>query len=147
MSLDHGRSTTFDTHLTLLGADKYGLENIRNHSTIPPRGATAYVGLIPWEIRLRRPLPGDRPLVEGTLARYARAGSFTFVRRLLLDERSTCSLPRRGVVRVHARPLATHSLPKIVLLQAVEMKAPTRRRPRGPTLSWERGRRRPPGSA
>jgi kynurenine formamidase len=47
-SLDHGRSTTFDTHLTLLGADKYGLENIRNHSTIPPRGATAYVGLIPW---------------------------------------------------------------------------------------------------
>lgn len=48
MSLDHGRSTTFDTHLTLLGADKYGLENVRSHSTIPPRGATAYVGLIPW---------------------------------------------------------------------------------------------------
>ena len=49
MSLDHGRSTTFDTHLTLLGANKYGLENIRNHATIPARGATAYVGLIPWK--------------------------------------------------------------------------------------------------
>ena len=49
MSLDHGRSTTFDTHLTLLGANKYGLENIRNHSNIPARGATAYVGLIPWK--------------------------------------------------------------------------------------------------
>lgn len=49
MSLDHGRSTTFDTHLTLLGANRYGLENLRNLSTIPARGATAYVGLIPWK--------------------------------------------------------------------------------------------------
>ena len=48
MSLDHGRSTTFDTHLTLLGGNKYGLENLRNLAQIPPRGATAYVGLIPW---------------------------------------------------------------------------------------------------
>jgi kynurenine formamidase len=49
MSLDHGRSTTFETHLTLLGADRYGLENLRNLSAIPRRGATAYVGLIPWK--------------------------------------------------------------------------------------------------
>jgi kynurenine formamidase len=49
MSLDHGRSTTFETHLTLLGANRYGLENLRNLSAIPRRGATAYVGLIPWK--------------------------------------------------------------------------------------------------
>jgi kynurenine formamidase len=48
MSLDPGNSTTFETHLTLLGANKYGLENLRNLSQIPARGATAYVGLIPW---------------------------------------------------------------------------------------------------
>jgi kynurenine formamidase len=49
MSLDPGASTTFDAHLTLLGANRYGLENLRNLGTIPPRGATAYVGLIPWK--------------------------------------------------------------------------------------------------
>lgn len=35
--------------MTLLGADKYGLENLANLSEIPPRGARAFVGLIPWE--------------------------------------------------------------------------------------------------
>jgi kynurenine formamidase len=49
MSLDHGSSTTFDVHLALLGADKYGLENLANLKRIPPRGARAFVGLIPWE--------------------------------------------------------------------------------------------------
>jgi kynurenine formamidase len=49
LSLDHGPSTTFDVHLTLLGADKYGLENLANLKRIPARGALAYVGLIPWE--------------------------------------------------------------------------------------------------
>jgi kynurenine formamidase len=48
MSLDPGNSTTFQAHLTLLGANKYGVENLRNLSQIPARGATAYVGLIPW---------------------------------------------------------------------------------------------------
>lgn len=48
MSLDHGASTTFDTHLTILGANKYGVENLKNLSKIPPRGATIYIGLIPW---------------------------------------------------------------------------------------------------
>jgi kynurenine formamidase len=33
----------------LLGADRWGLENIRNHDTIPPRGTELFVGLIPWE--------------------------------------------------------------------------------------------------
>ncbi|CAN5606310.1 cyclase family protein [soil metagenome] len=49
LSLDPGRSTTFDVHLTLLGADRYGLENIANLKRIPPTGARAFVGLVPWE--------------------------------------------------------------------------------------------------
>ena len=49
LSLDHGPSTTFEVHVNLLGADRWGLENIRNHGTIPPRGTELFVGLIPWE--------------------------------------------------------------------------------------------------
>ena len=48
MSLDRGSSTTFDVHLTVLGADRYGVENLRNLKGIPPRGATLVLGLIPW---------------------------------------------------------------------------------------------------
>lgn len=49
LSLDNGPSQTFDVHKLLLGADRYGLENLANLSTIPPRGAEVAVGLIPWE--------------------------------------------------------------------------------------------------
>jgi kynurenine formamidase len=49
MSLDPGNSTTFAAHLTILRADRYGIENLANLAKIPPRGATLYVGLIPWE--------------------------------------------------------------------------------------------------
>jgi kynurenine formamidase len=49
LSLDPGRSQTFDVHLGLLGADRYGIENLANLGRIPARGATAFVGLIPWE--------------------------------------------------------------------------------------------------
>jgi kynurenine formamidase len=49
MSLDPGNSTTFPVHVRWLGADRYGLENLAGLHTIPPRGAIAYVGLIPWE--------------------------------------------------------------------------------------------------
>jgi kynurenine formamidase len=48
MSLDHGSSSTFDVHLTVLGADRYGVENLRNLRQIPARGATLVLGLIPW---------------------------------------------------------------------------------------------------
>jgi kynurenine formamidase len=48
MSLDRGSSSTFDAHLTVLGADRYGVENLRNLKQIPPRGATLVLGLIPW---------------------------------------------------------------------------------------------------
>lgn len=49
LSLDNGPSQTFDVHVTLLGADRYGLENLANLNMIPPRRASAFVGLIPWE--------------------------------------------------------------------------------------------------
>ena len=49
LSIDPGNSTTFDTHLTLTGADRYGLENLANLDRIPRRGATIVVGLIPYE--------------------------------------------------------------------------------------------------
>lgn len=49
LSLDVGASTTFDVHKRLLGADRYGLENVANLSKIPPRGANVVVGIVPWE--------------------------------------------------------------------------------------------------
>ena len=49
LSLDPGRSQTFDAHLTVLGADRYGIENLANLDRVPARGATVIVGLIPWE--------------------------------------------------------------------------------------------------
>jgi kynurenine formamidase len=48
MSLDNGSSATFDAHLTVLGADRYGVENLRNLTQLPARGATLVLGLIPW---------------------------------------------------------------------------------------------------
>jgi kynurenine formamidase len=49
LSLDPGNSTTFDVHVRLLGSDRYGLENVANLRRIPPRGAKAVVGVVPWE--------------------------------------------------------------------------------------------------
>jgi kynurenine formamidase len=49
MSLDPGNSTTFPVHVNFLATDRYGLENLAGLDRIPPRGAVAYVGLIPWE--------------------------------------------------------------------------------------------------
>ncbi len=49
LSLDNGPSSTFDVHVALLGADRYGVENLRNLARIPARGARAFVGLVPWE--------------------------------------------------------------------------------------------------
>jgi kynurenine formamidase len=49
LSIDPGNSTTFDTHLILTGADRYGLENLANLDRIPRRGATIMVGLIPYQ--------------------------------------------------------------------------------------------------
>ena len=49
LSLDPGNSTTFPVHVNFLATDRYGLENLNNLDRIPPNGAVAYVGLIPWE--------------------------------------------------------------------------------------------------
>jgi kynurenine formamidase len=49
LSLDPGNSLTFPVHVNFLKTDRYGLENLANLDKIPPRGASAYVGLIPWE--------------------------------------------------------------------------------------------------
>ena len=49
LSLDSGPSATFAVHIAVLGANRYGVENLRNLGTIPRRGAQAYVGLVPWE--------------------------------------------------------------------------------------------------
>ena len=49
LSLDPGNSTTFPVHIDWLGNDHFGLENIANLATIPPRGAGLIVGVIPWE--------------------------------------------------------------------------------------------------
>jgi kynurenine formamidase len=49
LSLDPGNSSTFPVHVNYLATDRYGLENLANLDRIPPRGAVAYVGLIPWE--------------------------------------------------------------------------------------------------
>lgn len=44
LSLDYGRSADFKTHVTVLGANRWGLENLANVAKIPPRGATLFVG-------------------------------------------------------------------------------------------------------
>jgi kynurenine formamidase len=49
LSLDPGNSLTFPVHVNFLATDRYGIENLAGLDRIPPRGATAYVGLIPWE--------------------------------------------------------------------------------------------------
>ena len=49
LSLDHGPSATFDVHHLLLGADRYGVENVAHLASIPARGATVYVGAVPLE--------------------------------------------------------------------------------------------------
>ena len=49
LSLDNGQSTTFSVHVNWLNADNYGLENLANLDQLPPSGATAIVGVIPWQ--------------------------------------------------------------------------------------------------
>jgi kynurenine formamidase len=49
ISLDPGNSATFPVHVSFLATDRYGLEGLNNLDKIPPKGAVAYVGLIPWE--------------------------------------------------------------------------------------------------
>ncbi len=45
LSLDHGASKDFKTHVTWLGAGRWGLENVANLDRVPASGATLVVGL------------------------------------------------------------------------------------------------------
>lgn len=50
LSLDPGISSTFDVHLTVLGAGKYGLEGVANLAAIKDRpGTMVFVGIPRWE--------------------------------------------------------------------------------------------------
>jgi kynurenine formamidase len=49
LSLDPGNSTTFPVHVNWLNADNFGLENLANLGRLPSHGATAFVGVIPWQ--------------------------------------------------------------------------------------------------
>jgi kynurenine formamidase len=49
LSLDPGNATAFVAHVALLSADRFGIENLANLGAIPPKGAMAFVGVIPWE--------------------------------------------------------------------------------------------------
>lgn len=49
MSLDPGNSADFAVHNTFLATDRYGIESMANLDRIPPRGARAVVGPVPWE--------------------------------------------------------------------------------------------------
>lgn len=77
LSLDRGSSSTFDVHTTLLGADRYGIENLRGLRALPPRGAVLMVGAIPWQegsggpCRVLATWPGAR--ARGGAARGARS--------------------------------------------------------------------------
>jgi kynurenine formamidase len=49
LSLDNGPSATFSVHVNWLNADNWGLENLANLDKVPRSGATAIVGVIPWQ--------------------------------------------------------------------------------------------------
>ncbi|NTW04262.1 MAG: cyclase family protein [Oscillochloris sp.] len=44
LSLDHGPTEEFPVHFTLLGSNRWGIENLANLESIPPSGATLFVG-------------------------------------------------------------------------------------------------------
>ncbi len=47
LSLDNGVSKTFSTHVAMLKANKYQIENMANLSSLPAKGATAVIGVLP----------------------------------------------------------------------------------------------------
>ncbi|NKB76737.1 MAG: cyclase family protein [Gammaproteobacteria bacterium] len=47
LSLDHGPSKTFGTHVVMLKANKYQVENMANLDAVPAIGATAVIGVLP----------------------------------------------------------------------------------------------------
>ncbi len=47
LSLDHGPSKTFASHVVMLKANKYQIENMANLDALPTVGATAIIGVLP----------------------------------------------------------------------------------------------------
>ncbi|WP_325894523.1 cyclase family protein [Grimontia sp. NTOU-MAR1] len=47
LSLDHGPSQSFATHIVMLKAGKYQIENMANLTALPPKGATVIIGVLP----------------------------------------------------------------------------------------------------
>lgn len=47
--IDFGQSATFEVHTTLLGANRYGIENLKGLSAVPAKGAKVGVGVIPYQ--------------------------------------------------------------------------------------------------
>lgn len=47
LSLDHGPSKTFATHMVMLQAEKYQIENLANLDALPATGASVIVGVLP----------------------------------------------------------------------------------------------------
>lgn len=48
LSQDPGNSTDFGTHITILGAGKYGIEGMNNLAAMDPAGSSVYVGAPKW---------------------------------------------------------------------------------------------------
>ena len=48
LSQDPGNSTDFGTHITILGAGKYGIEGVANLAAVDPAGASVFVGAPKW---------------------------------------------------------------------------------------------------
>lgn len=48
LSQDPGNSTDFGTHITILGAGKYGIEGMNNLAAMDPAGGSVYVGAPKW---------------------------------------------------------------------------------------------------
>jgi len=49
LSLDPGNSSTFDVHVTMLAAGKYGVEGVANLAAIAGKAATVVIGVPRWE--------------------------------------------------------------------------------------------------
>ena len=75
LSLDPGRSQTFDAHVAVLGADRYGIENLANLDQVPDARRHGHRRADPVGAGLGRPCPRLRPLVRPRRRAPAPAGA------------------------------------------------------------------------
>jgi class 3 adenylate cyclase/tetratricopeptide (TPR) repeat protein len=85
--LYHRTVVDFPVHVNFPATDRYGRKRVRL-DRIPPMGAFAYVGLIPWEEGLRRPLPCDRQLAARERSSASRSlDVLSYTRRVVVCPR------------------------------------------------------------